>query len=380
MNRCIIVLICILLIAALSYAYWSFSNILPSDLRPVATETVGVSVYGVDRGHGNLLAAQPWMSPMDYAREDLFYLALDRCLAEAERGGHLNNKTIVVFPEYIGTWLVAANERRPVYSAVNLTDAMISLVFGHPFQFGKTMLSAGKNAKDSVKYSLFKMKSAQMAQIYDSVFSKLARNYHVTIVAGSIILPSPSIYNGHLVVGAGKLQNITAIYQPNGQADAILTKKIYLTADEQEFATGAHTGGPEVYSTSTGKLGVMICADSWFPQAYPNLKTGGAQFVVAPSFFSPDGFTRPWPGYNGAPNPTDVNPRDLGRLTEQDAWLKYALPGRIASSGARFGMINYFRGKIWDMASNGYVLVVDDGRVTKIKNESKHTIVNAWLP
>lgn len=370
----------ILMLVLVAILYRSFFAKIPATSLPHRDEPIGVSVYGVDRGHGNLLAVQPWMRPMDYAHEEAFYNAFDRSFVEAQRQGLLQDKTIVVFPEYIGTWLVATGEGRPVYTARTMKGAMIALMLSHPLRFGKTVFSSSKSAKDPVKYSLFKMKSRQMAEVYNSVFSRLARDYCVTIVAGSIILPNPTIKDGRLVIGDGPLQNVTAIYRPDGQADGLLTKKIHLTTDEQEFASGAPTEGPRVYETPAGKLGVMVCADSWFPEAYQNLKNGDAQFVIAPSFFSPDGFSRPWPGYNGSPNPADVDPNDLGRLTEQEAWNKYALPGRIAASGARFGMIPYFRGTIWDIASNGYVLIVDDGRIAKIKNESQSAIVNFWLP
>lgn len=375
-----IILLCIMLLAMIAYIFWFLSGRLPSNYSSVYTEPLGISIYGMNRQHGNILAVQPWMAPINYAREDHFYQTLNRCLATAKQHGIINKKTIVVFPEYIGTWLVLCNERRQVYAAPTITDAIKTLILSHPFRFGTTLLFSENQAKDRVKYSLFVMKSKQMARIYDSTFAKLAKQYGVTIVAGSIILPTPYIDNGHLYTGTGALHNITAVYQPDGRAATLLTKKLFLTADEQNFAAGSITEGPQVYPTPAGQLGVMVCADSWFPKAYKSLKKNKAQIVIAPSFFSPDGFSRPWPGYNGAPNPADVDPRDLGRISEQEAWQKYALPGRIRSSGARFGLIAYFRGKIWDIASNGYVLVIDDSRITKVKNEAKSAVVNVWLP
>lgn len=374
-----IVLISVFLLAVIAMSYWPFSGMMPSDYLPVTLEPIGVSVYGDDHGHGNLLAVQPWMSPYSYANERWFTMAMDQYLSQAQRQGLLSSKTIVIFPEYIGTWLVAAGERRQVYTSPDTAGAMKTLIMSHPIRFGKTLIKAGEYAEDSVKYSLFMMKSRQMVEIYDSCFSRLAKTYGVTIVAGSIILPSPTIRDGHLTIGSGRLFNVTPVYGSDGKV-ACLAEKNHLTAEEQKFAACSSKGGPQVVDTPAGKLGVMICADSWFPKAYHPLNTGGAQFIAVPSFNAPDGVKRPWPGYSGFPNPSDVDPKDLGQISEEEAWVKYALPGRIDASGAQFGLINYFRGRLWDMVSDGYVLVIDHGRITRIKSKHREGMVNVWLP
>jgi hypothetical protein len=56
----------------------------------------------------------------------------------AQSKGWLNEKTIVVLPEYLGTWLVAAGEKPGIYAATNVQlpceswHSTTRFVFGAP--------------------------------------------------------------------------------------------------------------------------------------------------------------------------------------------------------------------------------------------------------
>ena len=90
-------------------------------------------------------------------------------------------------------------------------------------------------AADLVKYSLFRMKAREMAAVYQATFAALARDFGVTIVAGSILLPAPRISNGALEIGKGRLYNVTAVYGPDGRAHDQLTHKVYPISSELPF-------------------------------------------------------------------------------------------------------------------------------------------------
>lgn len=49
--------------------------------------------------------------------------------------GLLNDKTIVVLPEHIGTWLMFKGEKNELYQAANLNEAMRWLVLSNPLDF-----------------------------------------------------------------------------------------------------------------------------------------------------------------------------------------------------------------------------------------------------
>ena len=57
-----------------------------------------------------------------------------------------------------------------------------------------------------------RMKASRMADDYQRVFGGLARQFGVTLVAGSIVLPEPSLREGRLVAGDGPLYNVAVTF------------------------------------------------------------------------------------------------------------------------------------------------------------------------
>ncbi len=83
----------------------------------------GVRCLGEDTGSGNLLGIQPYMTPADYASEERFHEKLDGYLRRGHEAGFVGEKTVVVFPEYLGAWLVAIGEKESVRSARTVAEA-----------------------------------------------------------------------------------------------------------------------------------------------------------------------------------------------------------------------------------------------------------------
>ena len=345
---------------------------------PIRLRVQDVAEYGMDVGRGNLLGIQPYMVPADYRSADTFYAKLDGYLDVAARQGWLGERTIVVFPEYVGTWLVAAGEKSRVVQASTIAAAMQALVLSHPLRFVRVLPSA--RAKDAVKYSLFRLKAPVMAGIYHAVFSGLARKRGVTIVAGSIVLPSPGISGGELVIGDGELYNVSAVYRPDGSPYENLVCKVFPIQDELPFTAPASAADLPVFDTPAGRLGVLICADSWYPSPYGAIVAQKADFVAVPSYLSPDGvWAQPWRGYDGGPAPDDVDARDVGAIAEGDAWLKYALAGRLPRAGIDHGINVFLRGDLWDLGSDGHTVLVRDRTVVEARHVAGAAIVNSWL-
>jgi len=337
-----------------------------------------IAVYGTDAQRGNLLGVQPFMEPADYASAETFAAKIGGYLDVAFGQGWLSEETIVVFPEYIGTWLVVAGEQARVHQAETVAAAMQALVLSHPLPFLKVLPSA--RAEDRVKYSLFRMKAARMAEIYQHVFSGLARKYAVTLVAGSIVLPSPEVRDGQLAIGAGRLYNTSAVYKPDGSAHPDLVRKVFPISAERPFTTPASAAELPVFATPAGRLGVLICADSWYPAAYEALKARQADLVAVPSYLAPDSiWDEPWRGYDGAPAPDDVDARDAGQITEGQAWLKYALAGRLAGAGVEHGINVFLRGNLWDLGSDGHTVVVRGPTVAEARHVAGAALANSWL-
>lgn len=334
--------------------------------------------YGQNVGRGNLLGVEPYMSAADYASQETFQTRLAGYLSVAAQRGWLGDRTVVVWPEYIAAWLVAAAEKGAVYRAPTLKAAMQSLILSHPLRFARHALAAVE--RDRIVASLFRMKAAAMATIYQATFGGLARRYSATIVAGSIVLPSPRVRDGQVTASDGPLYNVTAVYRPDGLAHAILVRKAFPIGIELPFTAAAAMAELPAFDTPAGRLGVLICADSWYPAAYDRLREHGVALIAVPSDgMTPQQWASPWRGYDGASAPPDVDPADVGRLTEAQAWRKYALAGRIALAGARHGINVFLRGELWDLAAHGGCATVVDGDLVSEGKGSGAALLNLWL-
>ena len=334
--------------------------------------------YGQNAGRGNLLGVEPYMSAADYASQETFQARLDGYLTIAAQRGWLSERTVVVWPEYIAAWLVAAAEKDAVYRAPTLKAAMQMLVLSHPLQFVRHALAAAE--RDRIVASLFRMKAAAMAAIYQATFSGLALKYRATVVAGSIVLPSPRVRDGKVTTTDGPLYNVAAVYRPDGLAHATLVRKAFPIGIELPFTAAAAVAELPAFDTPAGRLGVLICADSWYPAAYDRLREHGVALIAVPSDgMTPEQWAGPWRGYDGAAAPPDVEPADVGRLTEAQAWRKYALAGRIALAGARHGINVFLRGELWDLAAHGGCATVVDRDAISEGRGSGAALVDLWL-
>lgn len=370
-------LVAALTVACGGYALWSrLGRSAPAG--PVELHLAEAHTLGQDAGAGNLLAIQPYMVPSDYASEDRFRLKLEGYFAAAREARLIGDKTLVILPEYLGAWLVVAGEKSSVYGAATVDEATTTMALSNLPALIRWAVASP--APQRTRYALFRMKARSMAAIYDHVLSGLAREYGVTVVGGSIILPSPSVCDGRLVAGAGPLYNASVVYAPDGRALGPIVRKVYLTGDERPFLSAGALEDLAVYDTPAGRLGVLICADSWYPSPYERLRDRRVELIAVPAFLSVrGGWPGLWWGYQGA-GPEGVEAADVGHLTEGEAWVKYALPGRLAASGAVAGMTVFLRGRLWDLSADGPTLAVAGEAAHELPRLEGATMVNLWRP
>lgn len=335
---------------------------------------------GNDSGHGNLLGIEPYMIPQDYASQESFFKKINSYLLTAQGENWLNEKTIILFPEYIGSWLVLAGENENIFQSATLESAERALVFRHPIKFAYYFFKSKEKGKAEAAF--FRMKAQSMARIYHQVFSQLARDYAVTIIAGSIVLPAPQISNGQLILNNGLLRNSSVIYKPNGEPHSQIIYKVFPTSTELPFTAPAFAKDIPSFNTPAGKLGALICADSWYPESYSYLKEQNIELLAVPSYdiSGMQAWNRLWAGYNGWHAPIDVDVTDIKKITEAEAWKKYSLAGRIQSSGAKRGMNVFLRGKLWNQDLGGWpATLVRDGEVFVEEQTQKAAMLNLWL-
>ena len=342
---------------------WHTTNSHTKPNLPIVSASISrINRIGSNAERGNLLGIQPWMTPDDYRSEDVFRQKLKAYLQTAKDSGLISpQKTIVILPEYLGTWLVAADESQKVYAAKTVQNALTIMVLTNPLAFAKAYWNAPESVTDKTKYAVFTMKGQEMADAYTKTFDHLAAEYDVTIVAGSILLPDPRVENHHIIVGNGPLYNISAVFHPDGRLDPQLIKKVFPIADELPFVCPTNAANVPIFDTPVGRLGVLVCADSWNSSVYKTLKQKRATLLAVPSFSAGDGIWKTtWKGYSGTETPADAR-ADIGKMTEGEAWLAHAMAGRATpEAGIIKGLNVFLRGKLWDLGSDGTTIILNN--------------------
>jgi hypothetical protein len=180
-----------------------------SDLRAQIS-----SDLGQPSDAGNLLLIRPQLFPSDYQSPARLRLKLAAALDRARSAGLLTPRTLVALPEHIGTWLIASGEKPQLYRARDRYEVRDWLLLGNP------LLATGQLLRhldaDRLDEALLRMKAERMARDYQRLFGGLARDYGVTLLAGSILLPSPQVRGGVLHSGNGPLRNLSLVFDPDG--------------------------------------------------------------------------------------------------------------------------------------------------------------------
>ncbi len=324
-------------------------RLLTTDAREEAKMGRGPALVGVS----------PVMTPRDYATRAAFHTKIAGYLKAARQAGLMPAGSIVVWPEHLGTWLVVMDAPGIVTRAPGMGLAMTALALARPRALWQAF---GRSREaDRLAAALFRSRGAAMAEAYQDVFGDLARRFGVIIVAGSIVLENPAVVDGRLITRPGPLYNTSVVFHADGRPDPALVRKIYPIPSEQPFTTAADVMDLPVFPTPAGRLGVLICADSWYPQTFARLTEQNVEIVAVPSFLQPDGvWDAPWKGYVTR-WPADADPAAAGRLTEGEAWLTYGLAGRLEGGSARVGINVFLKGDLWGLGSDGRTTAVWPG-------------------
>ena len=230
-----------------------------------------------DSSRSHVVGIQPYMTNLDYQSEERFFKKLDFYLNTAQNRNWITKETVVVFPEHLSTWLVASGEKKSVFMAKTVDKAMQTVALSNLPKFFYEFIYS--RSKDRAKDAIFQLKAKEMINIYQSVFSKLAKKYDVTIVAGSIFLPSPFVENGKIKTRAGDIYNVSAVFGNDGKIKEPLVLKNHPTEDELTFCVPGKESN-YTYLLNQEKVGVLICADSWFQKNYDEFNKIGTMLQV----------------------------------------------------------------------------------------------------
>lgn len=358
-----------------SYAMWAADRPAGhylSDLR------IKLAVdQGTPADRGNLLGIQPELYPTDYQSPERLHRKLAAYLQQAQDQGLLNDKTIVVLPEHVGTWLMISGEKDELYQAPTLTEAMNWLAASNPLLFARAWLTAkGSNRLNDAH---LRMKSKSMAKDYQALFGGLAKEFHVTLVAGSIVLPEPSIRDGQLKPGSGALFNSSVVFGRDGVPLGQPQRQMHPIFDQRDVLEGEDQHAINVVDTPAGRLGILIGSDSWYPDNYRKLDAQGAQLVAVPAFVvGHNVWDQPWGGYKGSSTPSSVSLKP-GEVSEGQAWHRLTLTAQPPANNAQAGMSVFLRGQFWDKLSSGQSFLSSNGQQFADGEARGARLLNVWL-
>ncbi len=335
---------------------------------------------GTEQRGGNIVGIQAWMDPSAFASTEHFDERLREWMDDADDQEWLRPDTVVVLPESIGTWLVLVDEPAAVIEAEDGEKAIQELVLRNLPAFLNARADAP--ADDADQYALYAMKADRMAEAYQSVMSGIARDYNVTLVAGSIYLPEPDLVDGEIVPLAGReLRNASFVFDRDGNIAADPAVKCFPGEAPQAFVEPGAPGRLPVADSPAGRLGVMVGADSWYPESWDALLEDGAERVIAPVVTTPHGaWTDRWDGYDGWPTPDDVDPDDARNLTLEEANDAFGLVGRALDAGVEAAIAVPLRGEMWEIDTDGQITGVLEGERFEGPLTDGPVVVNVWLP
>ncbi len=254
----------------------------------------------------DLFAIQPYMSLADYASEEAFYAKLDGVLAltTSFRDRASQVPALAVLPEDLATFLVMAN-RTPFIETARTVDEAFSRI-------GKRLWPAmlatmARYRTRSLKEAFFTWAATDVWTIWHRTISQLAKKYHLTLVAGSGLVPNNLKGPQSLSYQAesARVYNYSFTVIPTGDV-VYETRKVNLVPTQEDvlgLTQGPLEPGTSLYGWETIPTATTICYDGFrvphtgrepsFTPLLPILDRKGARLIAQPSA-NPWSWDAPW--------------------------------------------------------------------------------------
>lgn len=121
-------LISFLILALFIWLIWAFEGRKTTLPAPESFLSTVEEINPSDSLSRTLIGIQPFMILTDYLSEQNFQTKMELYFQEAEEKGWLHKNSLVLLPEYLGTWLVLAGEKREVAEKETLPQGMTLMV------------------------------------------------------------------------------------------------------------------------------------------------------------------------------------------------------------------------------------------------------------
>ncbi|WP_268036781.1 hypothetical protein [Algoriphagus sp. PAP.12] len=347
---------------------WSYSGRKTPVDPPKIFLSLVQDINPSDTLKNNLVGIQPYMEEADFVLQERYRNKLELYLAEAKKSNLIRTNTLVVFPENIGTWLILVDEKHSLATKNRLNEVKSTLIWSNIFDFCLAYLRTDE--EDRSMAAVYRMKAKNMAEAYYESFSGLARQFQTYIVAGSIILPKPSVLDGEIYIDITEpLVNASFVFGPDGKIIGNPIIKEHSGGFDDLLLSLSNIDNHEVLDLPVGKTSILINQDAWFNETYQLIENSTPSIILNPSF-SPgiNSMAEPWEGFGISTPSFEIDSTDLGNITLLEAIEKYSLPQKINNSNAQIGMTLFLKGEFWDLGASGQPLIIHKGDSLEIQN------------
>jgi predicted amidohydrolase len=259
--------------------YAAPSTILAAATQPTASANVNNS------SQIQLVAVQMQFSINDYWTAEAFEKKIRGLMDQVQAHTKKGLPTLVVFPEDVGLMLVAQGMEKRLQGVNTITTAIEKSTKSFLIPVLWTKLTRGLTWVPA----LFLYRNGIIAKTYFDVFSRMAKEYGVYLVAGSLVLPPYEIKDGAVLWKKGPIEsrvyNTSYMFGPDGKAIGQQQKTylIDLEAKEPLDLSKGKVENLQVWDTPLGRVGIAICLDSFQDDVVNTLKSKGAQILVQPT-------------------------------------------------------------------------------------------------
>lgn len=180
--------------------------------------------------------------------------------------------------------------------------------------------------------------SVEDALHYQQRYQQLAAELHINICAGTIVSRAPKSQtpNGSVADSKPTLLNTSYFIDHDGQLLGAYTKtnlwipeRNHLTssvdyARQVKLDAGTPSIGPhQVFDTPLGPVGILVCWDLAFPEAFRELVLAGAKIIIIPSYWTLSDMSQEGLAYNATCEKMFVQSTLTTRAFENTAAIIY---------------------------------------------------------
>ncbi|TGN17103.1 hydrolase, carbon-nitrogen family protein [Leptospira idonii] len=311
-----------------------------------------IQTNGADRKYGNIISMQVYLRSSDFAKEEWWAGRIEELLKTGKDANIYDRKTIVIFPEHIGTGLVFLGEKESVFEAKSWKSALDLFALKHEADL--TPFLPSDVSKPGAKWEAsFRLQAQKMADVYQKTFSALAKQYNVPILAGSILLPGPKVVRGTLVIDPkAPLYNVSVPFAADGRVMDPLVKKTVLTDEEESFVTAGEVSQDRTWIVPGWKVGVFVGHEVFHAALYDRLKGRPLDGLVSPGFSFSKMNRERWKDY--------IQDPEFMSLSDEDVWIKHGLPKHIKTTRAVESVQVFLQGDFFGETASGKTFNIRD--------------------